>query len=175
MTFFYSGSESGKHENGVGIIIHDSILLDVNTFKAINERLCYIILKGRIFYFGIICCYWPTEDKQDEKKEEFLEELERAYDNIPRHYIKALLGDFNSKREITYKPIIGSESFHYISNDNGTRLRNMAIVKDLIISSTYFPQKDITKYHILIDKKHREYVNNVRSYKGVDANTDHYF
>jgi len=68
MTLFYSGSENKKHENGVGIMIHDSILPQVKIFKAINDRLCYIILKGRIFDMRIICWYGPTEDRQDEKK-----------------------------------------------------------------------------------------------------------
>jgi len=86
MTLFYSGSENKRHENGVGIMIHDSILPQVKIFKAINDRLCYIILKGRIFDLVILCCYGPTEDGQDEKKEEFMEELDRAYDDIPRHY-----------------------------------------------------------------------------------------
>jgi len=73
-----------------------------------------------------------------QKKEVYLEELKRVYDNIPKHCIKVLLGDFNAKigREITYKPTTGPESLHCISNDNETRLINMAIGKDLIISST---------------------------------------
>jgi len=97
MTLFYSGSENKKHENVVGIMIHDSILPQVKIFKAIKDRLCYIILKGIIFDMGIICSYGPTEDGQDEKKEEFMEEFDRAYDNIQRHCIKLLLGDFNAK------------------------------------------------------------------------------
>jgi hypothetical protein len=64
---------------------------------------------------GIIYCFGPTENKQDEKKEEFLDELDRVYENIPRHCIKILLGNFNAKigREDThkYKPTIGSKSF----------------------------------------------------------------
>jgi hypothetical protein len=55
---------------------------------TINERLCYILLKGRMFDLGIICCYGPTENKHDEKKAVFLGELDRAYDNIPSHCIK---------------------------------------------------------------------------------------
>jgi len=42
---------------------------------------------------GIMCCYGLTEDKEEEKKEEFLKELERTYDNITKHCIKILLGD----------------------------------------------------------------------------------
>jgi len=86
-------------------MIHDSILPHVKFFKVINDRLCYIILKGRIFDMGIICGYGPTEDGQNEKKEEFPEELDRAYDDISRHCIKVLLGDFNAKigKEKAYK------------------------------------------------------------------------
>jgi len=106
--------------------VADSIPPQVKIFKAINDRLCYIILKGRIFDMGIICCYGPTENGQDEKKEEFMEELNRAYGDIPRHCIKVLLGDFNTTigREGTYKLTIGSENLNHISNDNGTKPKN---------------------------------------------------
>lgn len=69
----------------------------VKIFKAINGSLWYIILKGRIFDVGFICYYGPIEVKQDEKNEEFFDELDRAYGDIPRHCIKVLLGDFNAK------------------------------------------------------------------------------
>jgi len=46
---------------------------------------------------GFICYYGPIEVKQDEKNEEFFDELDRAYGDIPRHCIKVLLGDFNAK------------------------------------------------------------------------------
>ena len=131
---------------------------------------------------GIICCYGLTDNGQDEKKEEFMEELDRAYDNIPRHCIMVLLGDFNDiiGREGTYKPNIGSESLHHTSNDNGTRLINMAILKEVTISSTYFPRKDKHKQwwispdghtknqkdHVFIDKKHKGCIHNIRSSRG---------
>lgn len=82
MILFYRGSESRIHKNGVGVLISDdSILPHIKSFEANNERLCYIILKGRIFNIGIIFCYGPTKYKEDEKKEDFLEELERTYDH----------------------------------------------------------------------------------------------
>jgi len=51
----------------------------------------------------------------------FYEELEQAFDHFPKHHMKLLLGDFNVKvrREIIFKPIIGKESLHQDSNDNG--------------------------------------------------------
>jgi hypothetical protein len=54
-------------------------------------------------------------------KDSFYEELERVFDEFPRYHMKILLGDFNAKvgRENIFKPTIGNESLHEISNDNG--------------------------------------------------------
>ena len=47
--------------------------------------------------------------------------------------MQILLGDFNAKvgQENIFKPRIGKESLHKISNDNGVRLVNFATSKDL--------------------------------------------
>jgi hypothetical protein len=44
-----------------------------------------------------------------------------------------LLGVYNAKvgREDIFKPTIGNESLHKISNDNGVRVVNFAISKNL--------------------------------------------
>jgi hypothetical protein len=48
--------------------------------------------------------------------------------------MKILLGDFNAKvgRENIFKPIIGQESLHQDSNDNGVRIVNFATSKNLV-------------------------------------------
>jgi hypothetical protein len=55
--------------------------------------------------------------------------------------MKILLGDFNAKvgREDTFKPTIGNESSHEISNDNGVRVVNFATSKNLVVKSTMLP------------------------------------
>jgi hypothetical protein len=79
-----------------------------------------------------------------------------------------LLGDLNAivGREDIFKLTIGNESLHEISNDNGVRVVNFAITKNLIVKSTMFPHRNIHKYtwtspngnthnqidHILIDR-----------------------
>jgi exonuclease III len=66
----------------------------------------------------------PTKDKIDDIKNRFYEELEQVFDKFPRYHMKILLGDFNAKvgREDIFKPTIGNESLHEISNDNGVRV-----------------------------------------------------
>jgi hypothetical protein len=72
-------------------------------------------------------CY-KCEDRSDDIKDSFHEELGRVFDQFPRYDMKILLGDFNAtvSREVTFKPTIGNESSHEISNDNGVRVVNFA-------------------------------------------------
>jgi hypothetical protein len=54
----------------------------------------YIILRGRwcdIFRNG----HAPTDDKTDDMKDSFYEELDRAFDKFPKYRMKIVLGDFN--------------------------------------------------------------------------------
>ena len=104
--------------------------------------------------------------------------------------MKILLGNFNAKlwREIIFKPTIGQESLHQDSNDNGVRLVNFATSKNLVVKSTMFPHRNILKYtwtsadgkthnqidHVLIDRRWRSSVLDVRSFRVNDCDTDHY-
>jgi hypothetical protein len=81
----------------------------------------YIILRGRWCYIIVLNNPAPTEDKIDYVKDSLYEELERVFDKFPKYNMKILLRDFNTKvgREDIFKPTIGNESLHEISNDNG--------------------------------------------------------
>jgi hypothetical protein len=62
--------------------------------------------------------------------------------------MKILLGDFNTKvgREDIFKPTVGNESLHEISNDNGVKLVNFATSKNLKVRNMMFPHRKIHKY-----------------------------
>jgi hypothetical protein len=53
------------------------------------------------------------------------------FDEFPKYHMNILLGDFVSEvgKEDIFKPTIGNESLHEISNDNGVRLVNFATLK----------------------------------------------
>jgi exonuclease III len=75
----------------------------------------------------------PTEDKDDDIKDSFYEELEKVLNQFSRYHMKLLLGDFNAKvgREDIFKPTIGNYSLHEVSNDNGVRIANFTTLKNL--------------------------------------------
>jgi hypothetical protein len=56
----------------------------------------------------------PSEDKIDDSKDSFYEELEQVFGHFPRYHMKIQFGDFNATvgRENIFKPTIGKESLH---------------------------------------------------------------
>jgi exonuclease III len=132
---FYNGNRDGKFENGVGFVISESILPYVKNFQAINERICYIRIIGRIFDLIVINCYAPTEDKGDDVKENFYEILYRISDITSNYCIKIVLGDLNAKveNEEVYRPMNGRDSLHDTSNENGIRLINFCMTNGIVV------------------------------------------
>jgi exonuclease III len=108
----------------------------------------YIIRRGRWYDIIILNVHTATEDKTDDMKDRFYEELEHVFDKFPKYHMKILLGDLNAKvrREDIFKPTIGNESSHEINNDNGVRVVNLATSKNLIVTSTMFPLRNIHKF-----------------------------
>jgi hypothetical protein len=78
----------------------------------------YIILRGRWCQVIVLNVLAPTEDKTDDVKDSFYEELEHVFDKFPKYHMKILLGEFSAKvgKEDIFKPTIGNESLHEISN-----------------------------------------------------------
>jgi hypothetical protein len=103
---------------------------------------------GRWCHIIVLNDHAPTEDKTDDVKDSFYEELEHAFDKFPKCHMKILLKDLNAKvgREDIFKPTIGNESLDEISNDNGVRLVNVATLKNLRVKSKMFPHRNIYKY-----------------------------
>jgi hypothetical protein len=68
----------------------------------------------------------PTKDKDDVIKDSFYKELEQVFDQFPGYHMKILMGDINAQvgREDIFKLIIGNESLHEASNDDGVKKSN---------------------------------------------------
>jgi hypothetical protein len=62
--------------------------------------------------------------------------------------MKILLDEFKVKEgtENVFKPTIGNESFHEITNDSGVRVVNFATSKNVVIKSTTLPHRKIHKH-----------------------------
>jgi exonuclease III len=96
---------------GTGFLVHKRIVSAVKRVEFVSDRISYIILKGRWCDIIVMNVHAPTEDKIDDLKDRFYEELEHVFDKFPKYPMKILLGDFNAK--------VGRED---IFNDLGMRL-----------------------------------------------------
>ena len=189
--FYYSGKAiDSSREFGTGFIVFGRARNAVIGFNPVDERLCTLRIRGKFFNYTLINVHAPTEDKDSEDKEAFYEKLLDVYDGAPNRDIKIILGDFNAKvgREVFYRPTIGKYSLHQTSNDNGTRVIDFAVSRNMVLSSTYFEHKNIHKAtwvspdgqtknqidHVLIDGRHCSNVLDVKSCRGPNVDSDHY-
>ncbi|PSN46600.1 Craniofacial development protein 2 [Blattella germanica] len=150
-----SGS-SKRNQFGVGFLIHKSLKSSILQFDPINERLCSLRMKGKFYNTSIICAHAPTEEKEEHIKDQYYDELTRAFKKLNNDR-KIVMGDLNAK--------LGK-------NDNGNRLADSAITNNLAVSSTLFPHKTIHKItwqspdgvtrnqidHVLIDSRDKRYI-----------------
>jgi hypothetical protein len=93
-------------------------------------------------------CACPCEDKSDDVKDSFYEEVGCVFDQFHKYSMNILLGDFNAKvgRENIYKLTIRKKSLHEIDNDNGVRVVNFATSKNLVVANVMFFHHNVHKY-----------------------------
>jgi hypothetical protein len=106
-----------------------------------------IILRGRWCNVIVPNVNAPCEDKGDDVKDSFCDELGCVSDLFPRYDMNMLLGDSNANvgRENIFKLTIGNDSLHEISNASGC-IVNFATSEDLVVKSTMYSNRKVHKY-----------------------------
>ncbi len=189
-TLFNSNVTTSRWSSGVGFAIANNVLSSVVKWVPVNDRLCLIVLRAKPVNICIINCHAPTEEAEEEDKNSFYSDLERLYGNQSGSSVRLVIGDLNAKigQEAEFRPTIGPESLHEECNENGMLLVNFATMEEMIVSSTFFPRKLFHKGtwvspdgrtvnqidHVLVDKRHRSCVENVRTFRGADMSSDHF-
>lgn len=187
---FYSGSPNNRHEFGTGFVIRERMMGSVMDFKPVNERICYMRLRGKLYNISMLSVHAPTEEKDELTKDIFYDQLETLLSTLPKQDATLLLGDFNAKigKEEAFRPNIGKYSLHEQCNDNGLRLVDFATSNNFLIKSTMFDHKNIHKQtwvsndgitrnqidHVLINARRGSGITDVRSLRGLDADSDHF-
>jgi len=178
----YSGSEEKRDQLGTGFMTNKTMKGSLLDFEPQNNRICKIRLKGRFRNITVISPHAPTNDKDDQEKVRFYENLEKICNRIPRHDMVIIMGDFNAKlgNKEYLQPVADLHTIHDSSNDNGNMLIQFTIRNRLIVKSTMFPHKhthlgtwripesnEVNQIdHLLATSRHSSSVIDVRSCRG---------
>ncbi|VDP30527.1 unnamed protein product [Schistosoma margrebowiei] len=139
---------------------------------------------------NIIQCCAPTNDSNDDIKDQFYERLQSVIEKCPRKDLTILMGGLNAKVGIDntgYEDIMRQHGLGE-RNENGERFANLCAFNKLVIGGTIFPNKLIHKAtwispdhttenqidHICINKKFRRTMEDVRTRRGADVASDHH-
>ena len=115
-----------------------------------SERILTARLYSKHLNISVVVAYAPTEGSDDSEKDAFYRTLTDIFDELHGHDLKLLLGDFNAKVTADRhgcESVIGGESLHTTSNDNGVRLVDFCAANRLSIGGTLFQHKIFIKAH----------------------------
>lgn len=143
----WSGRNDDNHHEGVALLISQKFANTILQWKHINQRLLYVRLNSRYAKVSIVSAYAPIDNADEEAKDNFYSFLQAVLDEIPRHDVTLLMGDFNAnvgqsnhnRRRVMGKHAVGDLT------DNGERLISMCEENDFVIGGSLFAHKTIHK------------------------------
>ncbi|XP_076028391.1 uncharacterized protein LOC143017487 [Oratosquilla oratoria] len=116
-----------------------------------------------------IVAYAPTNDSNEQDKNDFYEKLQEVTDEIPKHDVAIILGDMNAKvgkETEAFAPSIGKESLHQESNENGIRLASYANQKNLDVRAFRGAESDSDHFLVITKLRTKLKINkNLRAEK----------
>ena len=190
----YSGhtEDGAPHTEGVALMLAPEAQQALIGWEPVNSRIitAKFTTKKKNIKLNIIQCYAPTNDAEEEKKDDFYQQLQAVIDKRGAKDMTILMGDFNAKigpDNTGYDNIMGTHGLGQM-NENGERFADLCALNQLVIGGSIFPHKRIHKVtwrspdhvtenqidHICISQKFRRSWRDVRAMRGADVSTDHH-
>ncbi|VDP30999.1 unnamed protein product [Schistosoma margrebowiei] len=184
--------ENVPHTQGVALMLSKVARNALVGWESHRSRITKASLKTKKegILMNIIQCYAPTNDSNDDIKDQFYERLQSIIEECLRKDLSIVMGDLNAKVGIDntgYEDIMGRHGLGQ-RNENGERFANLCAFNKLVMGVTIFPHKRIHNAtwispdhttenqidHICINKKFRRTMEDVRTRRGADVASDHH-
>ena len=190
----YSGhtEDGAPHTEGVALMLAPEAQQALIGWEPVNSRIitAKFTTKKKNIKLNIIQCYAPTNDAEEEKKDDFYQQLQAVIDKRGAKDMTILMGDFNAKigpDNTGYDNIMGTHGLGQM-NENGERFADLCALNQLVIGGSIFPHKRIHKVtwrspdhvtenqidHICSSQKFRRSWRDVRAMRGADVSSDHH-
>jgi hypothetical protein len=88
---FFCGNRNESHQFGTGFFVHQRIVSAIKREEFVSDRMAYMMLRGRWCNIIVLNAHASTEEKSDDSKDSFYEELEQVFDHFPKYHMKIVL------------------------------------------------------------------------------------
>ena len=75
---------------GTGLFAHQRIASAVKRVEFVSDRMSYIVLRGRWCNIIVLNVHAPSEEKSNDSKDSFYEDLEQFFDHFSKHHMKIM-------------------------------------------------------------------------------------
>ena len=79
---FFLCKRKKNHQLGKGFIVHHRIVSAVKRVEFVSDWVSYIVLRGCWCNIIVLKVHAPSEEKSDDSKDSFYEELEQVFDHF---------------------------------------------------------------------------------------------
>ena len=190
----FSGHEQEKapHTQGVALMLSRTAQRALIGWEGHGPRIITATFRTneRRINMDLIQCYAPTNDSDDQDKEEFYSRLLTIIQDRPERNVIIVMGDFNAKigsDNRGYEEIMGQQGLGEM-NTMGNLFADLCATSDLVIGGSYFQHRRIHKAtwvspdlqtenqidHMCIGKRFRRILQDVRVKRGADVASDHH-
>ncbi|VDP26957.1 unnamed protein product [Schistosoma margrebowiei] len=144
-----NGEDNAPHTQGVALMLSKVSRNALVGWESHGSRITKASFKTKKegILMNIIQCYAPTNDSNDDIKDQFYERLQSFIERCPRKDLSILMGDLNAKVGIDntgYEDIMGRHGLGE-RNENGERFANLCASNKLVNGGTIFPYNRIHK------------------------------
>jgi endonuclease/exonuclease/phosphatase family metal-dependent hydrolase len=152
--------------------------------------MCKLRIKSKFYNMTLLSVYAPAEDSNGEEIEKFYSDLSNICDKVLTHDALITLGDFNARigKELANRGVAGKYTLCDQTHDRGERLIQLAQTRNLEVSGTKFPHKEMHKGswkvpgeqhskqidHVLISERRASSVMDVKTFRGPNYDSDCY-
>ena len=135
-----------RAREGVAIVMKEEWWEKVVESKMVNSRLMWVrVIVGKEKWV-FVCAYAPVSGSDERVREEFWEKLDECLGGFGVRDRICVLGDLNARVGNTIvRDVVGPFGVGGI-NENGTKLVEMCIARELIIGNTWFKKRLIHKF-----------------------------
>ena len=146
-TILYSGPEE-LHQKRVGIILNKEAEKSLIGWKPVTDRIIKVKFQSRHTKTTVVVIYAPTEEAEEEEKDNFYDQCQDVFNDIPKLDMVLILGDMNAQVDSNrqgLEHVIGAHGSVQQTSDNGERLLIFCNSNGICMDNAYFKHKLIHK------------------------------